>query len=610
MSSRIYNSVLSAISRATTFDELGRYIVEVCAKEFDAEVCSIWRRHLDDNDKPRLRLLAASAKAPQTLAQEITYEIREDDPEGQRADGVSGYVAQTQREVHVSSFQQLRKEYGFCWRGRLDNIQWDGNPDLNFHSLSAFPLVLGERIVGVFKLENKRGSPGGFPEADRAAFRELVPAIALAVHTFSLLESNEKRLIQVPARMLAALLSSYETRDLINLIVRTAAESLHAEICSLWLVDANGKELRFADGFGFKWEASAKQTYLLSDENVPDEDIDGMTAWVAVRKQPFWANSWEELKAHPSWKGKWDGPMWKQRDVKFRCLYAVPLIGRDTVIGVLKVENRIGEAFFTGSDRVLCEIMANLIVLVLELGQQLRTSLVSELVHLIRSPIGQVPMNLSGLESQIKQLKAQDPSQLEDIERYMNVIKRALLAATTTSKTLTASAQKVADLTRGYDAQPVSLIELVEQRLAEIRPLLYNGITIEAEFAAEIRDATIALDVTDCTRLQIAIDNILHNAIKYSYQGGLVKVIMEREDSDVILTIEDFGRGIPEKNLPRIFEAGFTTRVPDHPQGTGMGLIAVKQILDRLGWEYDVSSMVEQGTVFQITIPDARGIAQ
>ncbi len=396
--------LLTAISKAQSFDQFGSVIVETCAHEFEAEVCTIWRVYVDDKGAPMLRLLAASAKAPQTLAQEVTYAIR-DDPSGLSAEGVTAYVAQTKREVHVSSFEQLKSEFGFCWKGQMDKSQWAGHPERHFHSLSAFPLLLGDHLVGVLKLENKANSSDGFSASDRFAVRELAQNRSLAVHAFSLLEKHEERLIQVPATLVAALLRPFDPRQQVSEIVKTVANTLHAEICSLWLVDPSGRQLRLADGFGFSTEARAEQVYYLPDPDVPDKDIKGITAWVAVRKKPFWANSWEELKAHPSWQGQWDQYLWHNRNEAFRCLYAVPLLRQESVIGVLKVENRIGAAFFTESDRALCGVMASLIVLVLDLGQQLRTSLLSDLVHLIRSPIGQVPMNLSALEREIKAFK-------------------------------------------------------------------------------------------------------------------------------------------------------------------------------------------------------------
>lgn len=602
MANVVREIILASISKATSFDELGKQIVEACANSLDAEVCTIWRRYTDDSGAPRLRLLSASAKAPQTIAQEITYAIHGQDPEGHDADGVTGYVAQTRREVHVSSFSELKDRFGFCWRGYMDNAQWGGQPNEYFRSLSAFPLLLGNRVVGVLKFENKRGSAVGFPEEDLTTIREIAVDIALAVHFFELLEFHEEKLIQAPAPLVAALLGPFDPKELLSKIVKTIADTLHTRICTLWLVDSAGKELRLADGYGFSTEARAKQTYRLADPSVPDEEIDGITAWVAIRKKPFWANSWSELKAHPSWRGKWDREIWTDRGEAFHCLYAVPVLRQDKVIGVLKVENPIDRATFTNSDRAMCGMLANLIVL-LDLAQQLRAELISDLVHLIRSPIGQVLMNLSALLDEIHNLREGKAFRVALAEEYVNFIKKALLAVTVTSRTLVAFARRTGTLESAGPPEKTSLAELVEERVREIQPLLYGGITTKTTISDAAREAELYLDVTDRTRVQTLVDNLLHNAIKYSRADGVVEVGLCRQDGSAVLMIRDYGQGIAEEDLPRIFEPGFSRRAPGHPQGTGMGLATVKQILERLNWSCQVNSRAGEGTTFQVSMP-------
>lgn len=598
--------VLAAVSEARSFDDFGRVIVDACAREFDAEVCSVWRRYKDDTGADRLRLMAATAKAPQSLAAEVTYALREDDPNGKHADGVTGYIAQTRKQVHVLSHAQLTQEYRHCWKGRCDRFQWDDEPKRKFRSLYGVPLVLGERLVGVLKLENKRDSRKGFPKCDRDAIRTLAPYIALAVHTFGMLEPHDLLLIQVPAKMVDALLRPFDPKELVGEIVRTVAESLHAELCSLWLVDPGENVLRLADGYGFDAAARTQQTYRLCDPAEPDARIDGLTAWVAVRKRPFWENSWKELKRHPSWRGKWDKEQWPKGGPTFRCMYAIPLLRGDTVVGVLKVENRRDAAFFTDSDRALCGIMASLIVLVLDLGQLLRISLLSDLAHLIRSPIGQVSMNLSGLEQELKNLESGGQFRFDRAQRYLDFIKKSLMAVSVTSRTLAAHAKKSVFAPDATQREDVVLSELVSGRIREVTPLLYGGIRIELDTRAA-NDAAVRLDVTERTQVQIVIDNILHNAIKYSKSNSTVRVRLQRKGSTAILSIVDVGCGIARADLPRVFEPGFTRRAPAHPEGTGMGLTTVKQVLDKFGWKYELRSVTGKGTTFRVLVPLVHG---
>jgi signal transduction histidine kinase len=486
----------------------------------------------------------------------------------------------------------------------MDDAQWDAHPETNFRSLSAFPLVLGESVVGVLKLENKRHSDVGFPESDQRLIRELTLDIAVAVKQFSLLDAHEEKLIKVPFQLVAALLDPSDPKQLLQELVRGVAETLNAEICSLWLVDSGASNLRLAEGYGFSTEPRSTQTYRLAPESARDEEIDGITAWVAIRKKSFWANSWTELKNHPSWKGKWDKEIWRDTKREFRCLYAVPLLLQQRVIGVLKVENPRNSAMFTNSDRAMCGLFANLIVL-LNLAQQIRTALISDLVHVIRAPIGQVPMNLSGLIREIDKLEAGEPYRIDRMREYVNIIKRAILSVTITSRTLGAFA--TAGSLHAWSPEPVPLARLVEERLTEIEPLLYGGIRVRRCIDPAVKGLTVDLDIRDRTRVQIVIDNLLHNAIKYSRKAGEVEVSLTKVGDSAVIQIQDHGLGIKSGDLPRVFEPGFTRRAPEHPEGTGMGLTTVSQILDRVGWQYSIQSDLGSGTRFEIRIPLKQG---
>jgi signal transduction histidine kinase len=211
-------------------------------------------------------------------------------------------------------------------------------------------------------------------------------------------------------------------------------------------------------------------------------------------------------------------------------------------------------------------------------------------------------MNLSALEREIKAVSLPAKS-VERIESAITFIKRSLLAVNVTSQTLVAFAQKPTDWVPRHDVQRLSLVMLVRERLKEFGPLLYTGIRLVPHFSPEADSFIISIDITAQTRVRIAIDNIIHNAIKYSKPNGIVDVTLERGNSAALLIIQDAGRGIADEDLPRIFEPGFSRRAPGHPQGTGMGLTTVKQILDGLGWLIQVSSKSAIGTTFTITIP-------
>ncbi len=97
--------------------------------------------------------------------------------------------------------------------------------------------------------------------------------------------------------------------------------------------------------------------------------------------------------------------------------------------------------------------------------------------------------------------------------------------------------------------------------------------------------------------LEKAIDNILRNAVKFTAQGTEVTVCLRGDKKMAELTIEDNGPGIPQENLGKIFQLGFTTN------GTGRGLYMAKRIVTAHGGRIAVSSKLGSGTTFTIRLP-------
>jgi signal transduction histidine kinase len=109
----------------------------------------------------------------------------------------------------------------------------------------------------------------------------------------------------------------------------------------------------------------------------------------------------------------------------------------------------------------------------------------------------------------------------------------------------------------------------------------------------------------DGLRLGRVLDNLLDNAVKYSPRGGSVKVsIGTGDDGAAVLSVSDRGEGIPESDLPHIFERfrrgqNVEGRIP----GTGIGLAGVQRIVEQHQGTIAVNSKIGVGTTFTIRLP-------
>ncbi len=100
-------------------------------------------------------------------------------------------------------------------------------------------------------------------------------------------------------------------------------------------------------------------------------------------------------------------------------------------------------------------------------------------------------------------------------------------------------------------------------------------------------------------RLKQSFLNIAVNALEALPAGGLMKMDMETEVSQVIVRVSDTGPGIPEALLDRIYDRDFTTK----GTGSGIGLYVARVLVEMHGGEIRVESREGQGTEVEVRLP-------
>ncbi|MDR3632940.1 MAG: ATP-binding protein [Isosphaeraceae bacterium] len=116
-------------------------------------------------------------------------------------------------------------------------------------------------------------------------------------------------------------------------------------------------------------------------------------------------------------------------------------------------------------------------------------------------------------------------------------------------------------------------------------------------------DETLVLADEEAVR-QI-LDNLIDNAIKYTQEGGSVRIACRLAGDSVILEVTDSGIGIPREDLARVFERFYRVDKARSRElgGTGLGLSIVKHLVQSIGGSISVNSRVGSGTQFTVNLP-------
>lgn len=149
----------------------------------------------------------------------------------------------------------------------------------------------------------------------------------------------------------------------------------------------------------------------------------------------------------------------------------------------------------------------------------------------------------------------------------------------------------------------LSLSELTDTSIGQHQePSEKRGITLSVE-----SQLTPETDIfrADASRLQQIISNLLHNAIKFTPEGGQVTLRVWREHQTAVFQVEDTGIGIPESQRDVLFETFKQLESPFQRQypGTGLGLAMTKRLVELHNGSIQVDSQVGQGSTFTVCLP-------
>jgi CheY-like chemotaxis protein/signal transduction histidine kinase len=184
--------------------------------------------------------------------------------------------------------------------------------------------------------------------------------------------------------------------------------------------------------------------------------------------------------------------------------------------------------------------------------------------------------------------------------------RRDLSVIKSSAKTLLALINDILDLSKieagraEIVREPVELDELADECIASVRELLKGK---EVTLSADIQVSHV---FTDPLKLRQLLLNLLSNAAKFTDAGEIV-VTAEGQGTTLVLCVEDTGSGIPDDQLPFIFDKfrqvdGSSRRKVG---GTGLGLAIVKEVAQLLGGNVTATSTIGRGSKFMVVLPSA-----
>lgn len=150
-----------------------------------------------------------------------------------------------------------------------------------------------------------------------------------------------------------------------------------------------------------------------------------------------------------------------------------------------------------------------------------------------------------------------------------------------------------------YNATTFKLSKVMNEVVYNANMLLKDGQHIK--YPDAIDDFSLHQDEKI---IELALSNVVHNAIKYSPENTIITITITQNEVDTAFQIQDKGIGIPEKEQKNVFNRYFRAENALLTQGTGIGLNIVKSHLENLKGTISFESIENEGTTFTMTIPN------
>ncbi|MBL7175032.1 MAG: GAF domain-containing protein [Desulfobacteraceae bacterium] len=371
-----------------------------------------------------------------------------------------------------------------------------------------------------------------------------------------------------------------DLRKLMDSATKNAAKIMGVKGCSIKLLDDQRERLIFASTHGLSEDyVKAKEGIDIKKSPINRKIIEGSYHAIGKIDEKDYFQYPEDI--------------YKEGIDSMMCL---PLRVEKMVLGVFCVYSGVSY-YFTDSDVKFFSLMADLTALSIEsLKRELnKTWFLKKAAHQLRSPMNTIYSMLNLLRG--RYLGSINPEQENIINRCS---KRIDILGDVINDLLKLGIERSdMKMTTPY---PVNIKNILNRLIGPYKILALEK---KVDLMFDIDDSIPEIMANE-QLIDELFTNLISNAVKYTPPGGKVVVALAREGDDrVRFEVLDTGIGIPGEDIPRLFTEFFRTENAKAyvEEGTGLGLVIVKEILDRLKGTVEVKSTVGQGTRFTCHLP-------
>jgi two-component system, sensor histidine kinase and response regulator len=226
-------------------------------------------------------------------------------------------------------------------------------------------------------------------------------------------------------------------------------------------------------------------------------------------------------------------------------------------------------------------------------GKQIRFQFLSVLSHELKNP-------LNSIEGYLRMMQERQAG--DEVASYDEMINRAIARI----KGMRVLIMDLLDLTKlesGKKNREMQSIDLV--KIARISSETMGPMAIQMEVDIQLDCPDELLVHADPEEMEIILNNLISNAVKYNKIGGTVFCRLKTLNNRLVIEVEDTGIGIPEDDVPTLFREFVRIRQKEtkHIMGSGLGLSIVKRLIDLYDGTIEVASYPGKGSIFKAVLP-------